>query len=53
MPAQKFFLDKARVAFNAGTDYHAGKSAFARLNFGCPRALLDVALDRLEAAVTA
>ena len=50
--AQAFFLDKGRVAFNPGTDYLSDKSAFVRLNFGCPRALLDDGLNRMAAALS-
>lgn len=44
-----FFLQKARVRLSAGANY--GNKDFVRLNFGCPRAQLEEALDRMEAAV--
>lgn len=51
VPAQRFFLENAKVAFNAGQDFATGFDGFVRLNFGCPRALLDAGLDRMEAAL--
>jgi cysteine-S-conjugate beta-lyase len=46
---QAFFLDCARVAFNSGADF--GAPDHVRLNFGCTRATLDVALERMERAL--
>ena len=49
---QRFFLDRAKVAFNPGPDFGAEEGAgHVRLNFGCPRATLDAALDRMEDAL--
>jgi cystathionine beta-lyase len=49
---QRFFLEAARVAFNPGPDFGAEEGAgHVRLNFGCPRATLDAALDRMEDAL--
>ena len=47
----RFLLDKARVALNDGGAFGAGGSGFARLNFGCPRAVLQEALVRMRAAL--
>ncbi|WP_376088012.1 MalY/PatB family protein [Roseomonas sp. CCTCC AB2023176] len=49
---QRFFLERARVAFNPGPDFGAAEgTGHVRLNFGCPRATLDAALDRMEDAL--
>ena len=45
-----FFLDQARVALNDGVTFGPGGQGFARLNFGCPRALLTEGLDRMRDA---
>jgi len=45
-----FFLKHARVALNPGSEFGPGGEAFARLNFGCPRATLAEALRRIKAA---
>ena len=54
---QRFF-EQAGVGLSDGADFGLGRrgqagdgSAFVRLNFGCPRTLLDTALDRMQAAL--
>lgn len=47
----KFFLERAGVALNDGATFGRGGEGFVRLNFGCPRATLTVALERMEAAL--
>jgi len=47
----KFFLEKAKVALNDGLDYGKGGERFVRLNFGCPRATLADALQRMAEAL--
>lgn len=47
----QFFLERARVALNDGPDFGAGGEGFVRLNFGCPRATLTEALERMRAAL--
>jgi cystathionine beta-lyase len=47
----EFFLEKARVAMNDGATFGRGGEGFVRLNFGCPRATLEEALARMEAAL--
>jgi len=42
-----FFLERARVALNDGRLFGPGGEGFVRLNFGCPRALLSEAVDRM------
>jgi cystathionine beta-lyase len=50
---QQFFLERARVALNDGATFGAGGEGFVRLNFGCPRATLAEALERMRAALEA
>lgn len=45
-----FFLEQARVALNDGVTFGPGGQGFARLNFGCPRAMLTEGLDRMRDA---
>lgn len=49
--AYRFFLDKAKVAFNPGPSF-GGDDQHVRLNFGCPRALLDEGIDRMVKALS-
>jgi cystathionine beta-lyase len=46
-----FFLRRARVALNEGTDFGKGGEGFVRLNFACPRSTLAEALDRMASAL--
>lgn len=47
----EFFLKKARVALNDGATFGTGGQNFVRLNFGCPRATLEQALERMKKAL--
>lgn len=47
----KFFLSEAKVALNDGATFGRGGEGFVRLNFGCPRATLVEAVDRMSAAL--
>ncbi len=47
----QFFLEKARVALNDGETFGRGGKGFVRLNFGCPRSLLEEALVRMQQAL--
>lgn len=50
-PAYQFFLEEAKVALNDGCSFGEGnEGGYARLNFGCPRAILAQALDRMAEA---
>ena len=49
--ACQFFIEQARVALNDGANFGRGGAGFARLNFGCPRSLLEEALERMQAAL--
>lgn len=46
----RFFLDRAKIALNSGTDYGPEGEGFMRMNLACPRATLTEALNRLEKA---
>jgi cystathionine beta-lyase len=47
----QFFLEEARVALNDGTMFGRGGEGFVRLNFGCPRSMLEEALDRMNSSL--
>ncbi len=47
----QFFVQKARVALNDGAEFGPGGEGFVRLNFGCPRATLAEALERMARAL--
>jgi cystathionine beta-lyase len=49
----EFFLERARVALNEGATFGRGGEGFARLNFGCPHATLEQALERMRLALEA
>jgi len=44
-------LQKARVWLDAGTMFGAGGEGFQRINIGCPRSILQEALERIEEAL--
>ena len=48
----EFFLRQAKVALSEGSDFGLGGEGFARLNFACPRSILQQALVRMSKAVT-
>ena len=50
---KRFFLEQARVALNGGASFGRGGEGFVRLNFGCPRSILEEALDRMAKALEA
>jgi cystathionine beta-lyase len=45
---QQFFLEKAKVGLSPGLDFGDDSQQFVRLNFGCPRALLEEGIARME-----
>ena len=47
----EFFIKKARVALNPGKEFGAAGEGFLRFNFGCPRAMVQEALERMERAL--
>ncbi len=46
----RFFLERAQVALSDGALFGRGGAGFVRLNFGCPRATLTAALERMREA---
>lgn len=46
-----FFLNRAGVWLDEGTKFGRGGSGFMRLNFACPRSVLEKALSRIEKAL--
>jgi cystathionine beta-lyase len=47
-----FFLEHAKVALSDGATFGTGGQGFVRLNFGCPRATVLQALERMHKALT-
>jgi cysteine-S-conjugate beta-lyase len=47
----EFFLEQASVALNDGTTFGQGGEGFVRLNFACPRSILEQALERMSVAL--
>lgn len=47
----RFFLRQGRVALNDGRTFGPGGEGFLRLNFGCPRSMLQAALERMKTAL--
>lgn len=45
---QTHFLEHAAVALTAGEDFGRGGRGFVRLNFACPRPVLQLALERMR-----
>ena len=52
MALRSFMRGKARVGFDDGLVFGAGGAGFQRMNIACPRAILEEALSRIEAAVS-
>ena len=55
VPSQEpadFFLEKARVGLSRGSEYGIQGKNFVRLNFGCPRSVLQTGLQRMKKALT-
>ena len=48
----KFWLEQAKVALSDGAVFGTGGAGFVRLNFGCPRSLLETGLARMQDALT-
>ena len=46
-----FLVGRAKLGLNGGRDFGPPGEGFARLNFGCPRAVLREGLGRLAGAV--
>ena len=52
MSPQSFFLNKAKVGLNDGGDFGKAGEGFLRLNFGCPRVMLQQGLTQMKLALT-
>jgi cystathionine beta-lyase len=48
---QQFFLEQAKVGLSAGLDFGDQNQQFVRLNFGCPRSLLEEGMARMARAL--
>ncbi|WP_338802018.1 PatB family C-S lyase [Pseudomonas sp. RSB 5.4] len=48
---QQFFLEQAKVGLSAGVDFGDQHQQFVRLNFGCPRSLLEEGIARMGRAL--
>ena len=48
----EFFLENAKVAENDGSWFGKGGQGFVRLNFGCPRSILEEGLTRMKKAIS-
>ena len=46
-----FFLKEAKVASNDGATFGSGGANFVRLNFACPRSVLEEGLERMKRAL--
>ncbi|MDT8382772.1 MAG: putative C-S lyase, partial [Brevefilum sp.] len=46
-----FFLETARVGLNEGAVFGYSGKGFVRLNFGCPRSMLEQGLKRMKTAI--
>ncbi len=47
----EFLLQQAKVGTSAGSEFGANFGSYVRLNFGCPRATLEAAVGRMQAAL--
>ena len=50
---EAFFIEKAKVAFNSGTDFGEEGRGFMRMNLGCTMKTMKEAMPRIERAVNA
>ena len=48
---QQFFLEQGKVGLSAGLDFGDQNQQFVRLNFGCPRSLLEEGIARMQRAL--
>jgi len=48
---ERFFIQKAKLGLNGGASFGREGSGFMRLNVGCPRQKLEMAMERLQAAI--
>ena len=48
---RQFMIEKARIGCNDGQSFGPGGEGFQRLNFACPRSILEQALEQMEMAI--
>lgn len=48
---KEFFVNKCKVALNEGKMFSEEGNTFQRFNIGCPRSILEEALNRIERAI--
>jgi cystathionine beta-lyase len=48
-----FFLKEAKVALSDGRIFGKGSEDYVRLNFGCPRSILEQGLERMKRSLRA
>ncbi|WP_426619981.1 MalY/PatB family protein [Pseudomonas rustica] len=48
---QQFFLEQGKVGLSAGLDFGDQHQQFVRLNFGCPRSMLEEGIARMKRAL--
>ena len=48
--AERFFIERAKIAANKGSGFGEAGAGFMRVNFACHRSTLDKALEQLRAA---
>jgi cysteine-S-conjugate beta-lyase len=46
-----FLINNAKVGLNSGTDFGPGGEGFMRINFGCPKQVLEEGLKKIHAAI--
>ena len=46
-----FLINKAKVALNSGLTFGKQGEGFVRINLGCPRSILEEALNRIRTAL--
>jgi cystathionine beta-lyase len=47
----RFMIEQAKVGFNEGKSFGSNGKGFERLNFGCPRKILEKALNNISGAL--
>lgn len=50
LEAERFFIERAKIAVNRGSGFGEAGSGFVRMNFACHRSTLDKALEQLRTA---
>jgi len=45
---QEIMVNKAGIALEPGTEFGKDGEGFMRLNFGCPKSILEIALKRIK-----